>query len=428
MCGVGGFASLFPMQELSVMGLVEILPFLWRFRRRLLDTLRDIETFQPDLVLTIDSKGFTFRVLKALQAKEAANNDIKRIKKAHYVAPSVWAYKHRGKRRNFTELQQLLDAMFTILPFEEEIFRSGQTKHTQPKMAKANDSLKKDEKPWCHFVGHPAVEDFLEFHGLFDEKQGLALSEGLLPCAPASAERPSFGRDALLDFAKYDRDELLARGELFQALAANGRDPNFFAQTREEMGFPADALVICALVGSRVNEVNKSSRLVLDAIDRFRRSGEFAPNRKSSDLAVAVSGTIVLETTLVGLPTVVIYRANRLTEWIAQRLAAVRFVSVPNLLLGRYTPQERSCRFLPIANTGSSLLTPMLQCRPRTQSDALQLSMALGTLIKWQKTESSQSMTAKRSMETAKPTRNGPRPTRASDLAAKHLFEVLDAE
>ena len=57
---------------------------------------------------------------------------------------------------------------------------------------------------------------------------------------------------------------------------------------------------------------------------------------QSADAAVAVSGTIVLETTLAGLPTIVVYRANWLTERIVQWLAAVRFVSVPNLLLGRY--------------------------------------------------------------------------------------------
>ena len=56
---------------------------------------------------------------------------------------------------------------------------------------------------------------------------------------------------------------------------------------------------------------------------------------QSSDVAIAVSGTIVLETTLASLPTVVIYRANRLTEWVVQWLTAVRFVSVPNLMLGR---------------------------------------------------------------------------------------------
>ncbi|KUF93479.1 hypothetical protein AM588_10011275 [Phytophthora nicotianae] len=192
MSKAGAFESLFPMQELSVMGLLEVVPHIWRFQRRIHDTLRDIENYQPELILTIDSKGFTFRVLKALQASEQKSGG-KRIKKVHYVAPSVWAYKHRGKR-DFTELKQLLDAI-------------------------------------------------------------------------------------------------------------------------------------------RVNEVKKSLQLVLEAIAKFKEAK--SQQQQSSDAAVAVSGTIVLETTLANLPTVVIYRANRLTEWIAKRLAAVRFVSIPNILLGR---------------------------------------------------------------------------------------------
>lgn len=58
--------------------------------------------------------------------------------------------------------------------------------------------------------------------------------------------------------------------------------------------------------------------------------------QQTSNVAVAVSGTVVLETALANLPTVAIYRANLVTEWVAKRLAAVRFVSLPNLLLGKY--------------------------------------------------------------------------------------------
>ncbi|KAF1776763.1 N-terminal acetyltransferase A, auxiliary subunit [Phytophthora cactorum] len=347
MCKAGKFESLFPMQELSVMGLLEVVPHIWRFQRRIQDTLRDIETYQPDLILTVDSKGFTFRVLKALQASEQRTRG-KRIKKAHYVAPSVWAYKHRGKR-DFTELKQLLDAMFTILPFEEDIFRAGE--ETQ--------SLQNNDRSWCHFVGHPAVEDFLEANGVY-ESGGSISSDRTLDSEVGT------GVDALLDFSKYDRNNLLVRGRLLQTLARSGHELSARARVRDKFGIPSDAFVICALVGSRANEVKKSSQLVLEAIEKFKRKN--SPEQQevnlrrvptisavekqvkahisaadpgvkcrvlpdldteerlrlfqSSDAAVAVSGTIVLETVLANLPTVVIYRANRLTEWIAKRLAA----------------------------------------------------------------------------------------------------------
>ncbi|KAG3200528.1 hypothetical protein PC128_g4540 [Phytophthora cactorum] len=430
MCKAGKFESLFPMQELSVMGLLEVVPHIWRFQRRIQDTLRDIETYQPDLILTVDSKGFTFRVLKALQTSEQRTRG-KRIKKAHYVAPSVWAYKHRGKR-DFTELKQLLDAMFTILPFEEDIFRAGE--ETQ--------SLENSDRSWCHFVGHPAVEDFLEANGVY-ESGGSISSDRTLDSEVGT------GVDALLDFSKYDRNNLLVRGRLLQTLARSGHEISARARVRDKFGIPSDAFVICALVGSRANEVKKSSQLVLEAIEKFKRKNSSEQQEifvvfptisavekqvkahisaadpgvkcrvlpdldteerlrlfQSSDAAVAVSGTIVLETVLANLPTVVIYRANRLTEWIAKRLAAVRFVSVPNLLLGR--PLVPELLFSDCTAPRIAEALRILQHQESEDRDALQLAMAISTLTKWQET-----------------TENKLQPIRASDLVAKHILKVL---
>lgn len=199
-------------------------------QRRIQDTLRDIETFNPDLILTIDSKGFTFRVLKALQVREQ-NGSGKRIKKVNYVAPSVWAYKHRGKR-DFTELKQLLDAMFTILPFEEDIFNPTEE----------NQSLENDGPSWCHFVGHPAVEDFLEANGVYGSE--VAVSSECITVYDAET-----GVDALLNLSKYDQNDLLMRGRLFQDMAVKGRDTSVRTRVREKIGISEDAFVICALVG-----------------------------------------------------------------------------------------------------------------------------------------------------------------------------------
>ncbi|KAE8915087.1 hypothetical protein PF005_g4573 [Phytophthora fragariae] len=443
MCLAGGFESLFPMQDLSVMGLVEVVPHLWRFRRRIQDTLRDIEAFQPELVLTIDSKGFTFRVLKALQASEERTGG-KRIKKAHYVAPSVWAYKHRGKR-DFTELKQLLDVMFTILPFEEDMFRAGEK----------NQSSRSGEdtaQSWCHFVGHPAVEDFLEVHGAYDRISSYE------DAPTKTTHQVETGADALLDLSKFSMNTLFARGRISQALAATGREPNSRARARKEFDIPPDAFVICALVGSRANEVKKSARLVLDAIIEMKRTSTSMREKniyvvfptiaaveeqvnsnispadpevechvltdldavarlrlfQGSDLAVAVSGTIVLETTLANLPTVVIYRANKVTEWIAQRLAAVRFVSIPNLLLGRSLLPELLFSDCTALNIADALGT--LHGQPLDRGDALHLAMAVSTLTKWRENNGEPATRADVAHLL---------PIRASDVAAKHILSVL---
>ncbi|KAF1331321.1 Lipid-a-disaccharide synthase, partial [Globisporangium splendens] len=327
MCSAGGFLSLFPMHELSVMGLVEVLPFLWRFRQRIHATLADIRAYEPDVVLTIDSKGFTFRVLKALYADPATRDSTTRM---HYVAPSVWAYKHRRKN-NFTELSRLLHRMFTILPFEDDIFNAKQ---------KNNASDGGGGERWCQFVGHPAVEDFLEFHGQFDgqddnENMKASADESDVFTSVNETKTPvAAGADALLDLSKYNWSHIEAHGSNFERLMHKGRDAAMAQATRARFGVPENAIVICALVGSRANEVRKTMEVVAEGIEKYQASIANT-NRPSADAAIAVSGTIVMETTLAGLPTIVVYRANRITEVLAQRLAAVRFVSIPNLLLGR---------------------------------------------------------------------------------------------
>lgn len=213
-------------------------------QRRLQDTLADIRQCQPDVVLTIDSKGFTFRVLKALYVDPTTRDSITRM---HYVAPSVWAYKHRAKSHangnGFAELSRLLHRMFTILSFEEDIFMGREASGDQESDGATSH--------WCRFVGHPAVEDFLEHHSQFgDAEPGITSL-----VQPGDLQDPSIrvslspGSDALLDLSKYNIQQLQKQGTLFQQLMENGRGSEERAATRAKLGIPEHAFVICALVG-----------------------------------------------------------------------------------------------------------------------------------------------------------------------------------
>lgn len=193
-------------------------------QRRLDDTLRDIHDFEPDVVLTIDSKGFSFRALRALQN----NPDTASITRMHYVAPSVWAYRHRRHRRDFSGMAQLLDNMFTILPFEEGIFNS-----------KSESSGRK----WCHFVGHPAVEDFFEFHGAFEAS---ALMESDVRFASFDV-----GRDALLDLNAYEKTALAKRTAVVASLISKNLN-----KQEARCNLPVNAYTICALVGRFVRRMS----------------------------------------------------------------------------------------------------------------------------------------------------------------------------
>ena len=116
-CGVGGsemarqgLTSLFPMSDLTVMGITEVLPHLPLLIRRIKETAQAVRREKPDIVLTIDAPDFSFRVVKKIR-------DLA-VPKIHYVAPSVWAWRPwRAKK-----VARLYDHIFCLLPFEPPYF------------------------------------------------------------------------------------------------------------------------------------------------------------------------------------------------------------------------------------------------------------------------------------------------------------------
>jgi len=108
-----GLNSLYPLADLAVMGIIEVLPRVRLLRRRLHETLADIARRKPDVIVTIDSPGFTHRILAA-----AAKLGIPRV---HYVAPQVWAWRAHRVRH----YPGLWDKLLCLLPFEPAWFASG---------------------------------------------------------------------------------------------------------------------------------------------------------------------------------------------------------------------------------------------------------------------------------------------------------------
>ncbi|RBW52579.1 lipid-A-disaccharide synthase, partial [Phaeobacter gallaeciensis] len=102
-----GLVSRFPMQELSIMGLTEVLPKYFHLKKRIAETAEQVLETQPDVMITIDSPDFCLRVAKIVKA---ASN----IHTVHYVAPSVWAW--RPKRAD--KMAAVIDHVLALLPFE----------------------------------------------------------------------------------------------------------------------------------------------------------------------------------------------------------------------------------------------------------------------------------------------------------------------
>lgn len=116
-----GLSSLFAMEELSLMGFVEILPHIFALKRRIKQTVAHIIEKKPDIVITIDSPGFTFRVINQLKRLGYTGS-----KFVHYVAPTVWAYKPKRAAKT----ARLFDMLLTLFAFEPAYFtKEGLTTH-----------------------------------------------------------------------------------------------------------------------------------------------------------------------------------------------------------------------------------------------------------------------------------------------------------
>ena len=125
-----GLESLFSYQQLAVMGIAEVLPKLPTLLARIRQTIEHIIETKPDVVVTIDSPDFSFRVLKAVRKR--MGSDAPRL--IHYVAPTVWAWRE-GRA---AKIAQFLDGLICLFDFEPPYFEKAGLK--------------------AEAVGHPLVE------------------------------------------------------------------------------------------------------------------------------------------------------------------------------------------------------------------------------------------------------------------------------
>ncbi len=278
-----GLASLFPIDELAVMGLVEVLPHARRIYRRIGDTVAAVRAARPDVLVTIDSPAFTLQVSRRLKGSG--------VRLVHYVAPSVWAWKPWRARR----MAGYLDHLLALLPFEPPYFETHGLATT------------------C--VGHPAVE-----------LAGTARPDG----AAFRAQRAIPPEAPVLCVLPGSR-----RGEVGRLAPIFGRTLGLLAE-----GFPG----LRALVPT----VGTVADMVEEAVRNWPVPAEVLTGTEAkfqafaaADAALAASGTVAVELAVAGLPTVIAYRVNPLTAFLAARMIRVDHVSVVNLVLSREVQPER---------------------------------------------------------------------------------------
>ncbi len=271
-----GLESIVPMEDLSVMGLVEVLPRLSLIRRHLKAAEALARNRRPRVLVTIDSPGFNKRLARRLKDSE--------ITLVHYVAPTVWAWRP-GRA---AKMAAIFDRLLALFPFEPPYFTA--------------------EGLACDFVGHPAVESLpaTDAPATFRRFAGIGENERILLLLPGSR-----------------------RGEIARHLPVFLPAVERFLQTaqgRWRIVVPTlpwlKDMLKARLAGTSLPDV-----LVL--ADERPKEEILA----AGDLALAASGTVTLELALASTPAVVAYRVNALTAAIARRLITTPYVALLNVLM-----------------------------------------------------------------------------------------------
>jgi len=306
-----GLQSLFPMEELSIMGLVEVLPKYFPLKRRIAQTAEAALAAQPAALITIDSPDFCLRVAALVKA---ARPDLRTI---HYVAPSVWAWRP-GRA---AKMAKVIDHVLALLPFEP------------PYMTAAGMT--------CDFVGHPVVAEAL--------------------ATPAEAAMMQGEGPLILTLPGSRRGEVARLAPVIGATLA-----------RVKTVHPRARVVLPTVRGVEglVRELSTDWPIPAEIItDPARKRAAFA----AADVALAASGTVSLELAANGCPMVIAYDMHPLTLWLMRRAALIDTVTLVNLVSeSRAVPEfiGDRCRADLIAPALLDLLA-----HPGAQDQAMRLTM-----------------------------------------------------
>jgi lipid-A-disaccharide synthase len=307
-----GLRSLFPMQELSVMGIVEVLPKYRTLMRRVDECAAAALAANPAALITIDSPDFCLRV--AAKVKSARPN----LRTIHYVAPSVWAW--RPKRA--VKMARVIDHVLALLPIEP------------PLMQAAGMS--------CDFVGHPVVSDVLANPA---EAAAFAGDGPLILCLPGS-RRGEVARLAPIF------------GQVMARILAVHPSARAVLPTLDS---------VADLVRSHTQDWPIAPQIITDPA---AKRGAFA----AANVALAASGTVSLELAANACPMVIAYDMNRLTLWLMRRAALVDTVTLVNLVSDTRAVPEfigANCRADLIAPALLGVLA-----NPQAQRAAMEVTMS----------------------------------------------------
>jgi len=263
-------------KDLAFMGFLEVLMNLRTITRNLAFCKKDIEDYNPDVIIFIDYPGFNLRIAKWAKQKQ--------YKTHYYISPQIWAW----KENRIKAIKHDIDEMYVILPFEKPFYED---KHNFP----------------VHFVGHPLIDAIAgrvqvdEFE--FRAQNGLS-NKPIIALLPGSRKQEitkilSIMLSIVDNFKDYQ----------FVIAGAPGQDYNFYKQFIKK---------------TNIHFISNKTYDLLSV----------------STAALVTSGTATLETALFKVPQVVCYKGSWLSYQIGKRLVDLNYISLVNLILNKEAVTE----------------------------------------------------------------------------------------
>jgi lipid-A-disaccharide synthase len=267
-------------RDLAFMGFIEVIKNLPAILDNLKFCKKDIQQFQPDILVLIDYPGFNLRI-----AKWAKQQGFKII---YYISPQVWAWKE-GRVKS---IKKVVDKMLVILPFEEQFYQSWDYK--------------------VEYVGHPLVQVVDEF----DKQRYQMVTWGGKNASNAE------GTIALLPGSRKQEIEI----KLPIMLQASKHFSQYQVIVAQAPGQPIE------LYQNVVSKCNPDAAIAFE--------GQTYTLLNLSKAALVTSGTATLETALFGVPQVVCYKGSNISYQIAKRLVKIKYISLVNLIMDKPVVKE----------------------------------------------------------------------------------------
>jgi lipid-A-disaccharide synthase len=277
-----GLESLFPIEELSIIGLAAVVTQLPKILGLIKETAAVVIEASPDILVIIDSPDFTHRVAKRVRASDP------RIPIVDYVSPSVWAWRP-GRAR---AMLKYVDHVLALLPFEPEAYQ-------------------RLRGPPCTYVGHPLTEQLSSLRPNADEATRRAETPPVLLVLPGSRRSEI-------------RHHMAVFGEALGRLQGEGVSFELVLPTMPHL----QEAVVDAVKGWPIQP-----QVV---IGEHEKRAAF----RIAHAALAKSGTVTLELALAGVPMVTAYRTGSVEAWILRRAIKVNSVILANLVIGENVVPE----------------------------------------------------------------------------------------